>query len=737
MNNHMLLDLAKKELMEMGALDGQKNKAMTHLASILDEEIPLSMREGLANYAIASFVNQFQIKIEIAEDNLVPCNVIDFVLAHSGAKKTSSVNFLESALAGGYENIEYIRRTLWKAEKEKIGEDLPPPPPLFATVSTEAGMIQRLNDFKKEGIGCPALFVDEIATELATSADIIPNIKLISQLFDSGHAKAKVLKDRANQSEEVEGMGMCALFIGSEHGILEDKDILKTFEDEFVSKLARRCFFIYPDFKLEKMSIEDYNLHRKERRQKKLEAKAKKEQISKHSRQVSKFFIDEDVITLGFPETVQDVHELYTDYCEERAKDIALEPAALEQKHRPWKVLKLAGAYSAFSMQKEVTVEAYFNAITFAEQVEGDLTKFLMKASREPHEILVEHMIEKGTPLSVHDLVKKKLIKKTEDINDLVILANSQAKFKGNIKTEGSEVIGEAFESSNTITVSVNETRNFDEYYISALEAYPDKTEKEIKRAIKGRFSALYSIEGYSEKQYTFEEAGELLSSSVCFCPFKYRDGKRGTSNVEGGTSLVVLDVDDCGIDIDVARSMLADYSYHIARSSDENNPMKYRVLLKSDIIIDLKTHEYKDLYMKIADVLGFEVDLVPPSQYFFGYEGREVYSNEGVELEVSTIIQNAKSLQMPTNVKASSKAGLENIWRNRRKFFHYAYDLQRGGMGIHRNLYMLMQHAKNVGFSYERNIELFEDALASCDTPRNGFIDDVNRQRKKIYGVE
>lgn len=734
MSEHMLLDLAKKELTEMGALDGSKNKAMVHLANILDDEIPSTMREALANYAISSFINQFHIKIELSPDNLIPCNVINFILAHSGAKKTSSVNFLESALDGGYRKIDEIRQILWKAECKALGEELPKPAPLFATVSTEAGMIQRLNDFKKEGLGCPALFVDEISTELATSPDIIPNIKLTSQLFDSGNAKAKVLKDRTNQSEEVEGMGMCALFIGSEHGILEDKDILKMFEDEFVSKLARRCSFVYPVFDLEKITVENYGEHRKRRRNTKTDKSENKEAISKHSKQVAKFFIEEDVINLGFPEEVADLHEVYSDYCEERAKDIAFDTAALEQKHRPWKVLKLAGAYSAFSMKKEVTVEAYFNAITHAEEIAGDLTKFIQKASREPHEILVDHMIEKGTPMSIHDLVKKKLIKKTDDIQDLVALANSKATFKGNITVEGSEVIGEAFQSADTFMVSVNETTNFDEMFQAGLDAYPEKTEKEIKRAVKERFSQLYSIENYSVEEYDFEKSKKLLSGNYCFCPFEYKGNKRGRDNVVGGTSLIVLDIDDCGIDIESAQSMLADYSYHIARSSDENNPMKYRVLLKSDIVIDLKEEEYKDLYEKIANVLGFEVDVVPKSQYFFGYEGREVHSNVGIDLEVSTIIQNAKSMTVPTNVKASSKAGLEGIWKNRRKFFHYAYDIARGGEGIHRKLYMLMQHGKNVGFSYERNIELLDDAMASCDATREGFVDDINRQRKRLY---
>ena len=244
MNKEKIL---KEGLDKLGTFDGTKNKNMKRLVKSLGEDVPYTMAVVLANYTMASFVGHFHWKLSLEEDNNVPINTINFVLAKSGMKKTSSVKKLRKMLDEGYTLI--MKKQVQNAiAKSKItGEPAEKILPLSNSLSTQEGMIQRLNDFHKEGIGLPSLYVDEISTELATSVDIIPNIKLVAQLFDDGDTESKVLKNRETQSDEVKGMGMNALFIGSEYGILEDETILKKFDVEFMSKLGRRCFFAYPD----------------------------------------------------------------------------------------------------------------------------------------------------------------------------------------------------------------------------------------------------------------------------------------------------------------------------------------------------------------------------------------------------------------------------------------------------------------------------------------------------------
>ena len=182
---------------------GNLNKYAMYLANSLDKDIPLSMRLNIANYSLASFVSHFHTKI-IVDDSLIPTNFIGFTLAQSGSAKTSSINKLERALGSGYHIIDEYRKELAETqakERARVNDEddnwqryMKKLNPLFNSISTEAGMIKRLNQFKEEGIGMPSLFVDEIATELQCNPDIIPNIKLVSELFDVGNKKTELVE---------------------------------------------------------------------------------------------------------------------------------------------------------------------------------------------------------------------------------------------------------------------------------------------------------------------------------------------------------------------------------------------------------------------------------------------------------------------------------------------------------------------------------------------------------------
>ena len=258
-------DIVKTELNKLGAFSGKVNKIMSYMVNSLDAETPYSMRATIANYALASFVGHFHTKI-ILGDDFIPTNFIGFVLAKSGAAKTSSVNKLERALGKGYDLIEKTRQDLAEKRAKEIAdaneEDnylkyLKPLNPLFISISTEAGMIKKLNDFREEGIGLPSLLIDEVGTELASNPDMVPNIKLISELYDLGNKKVRALKDETMQSAEVKGMAMSSLLIGSEKNILLDESVLKKFNTEFITKLARRSFFDFPEFNFKEEECND------------------------------------------------------------------------------------------------------------------------------------------------------------------------------------------------------------------------------------------------------------------------------------------------------------------------------------------------------------------------------------------------------------------------------------------------------------------------------------------------
>jgi len=258
-------EIVKAKLEEIDLFDGSVNETAMELTKLVDDDIPLGMSLSIANYTMAMFTGHFHWKIYLAEDNIVPSNALFFILAKSGAKKTSTVITMEKAIAKGLRVVNDKRKERAKeiAEENYVstGDDetdakalkalIPPPISLDSAISTEQGLFQKLNWFERDGIGMPSLYIDEISTELASNADIVPNIKIIAQLFDNGEMKAKTLKDTKMQLRDIICMGMNGMFIGSEHGILEDEAVLKKFLTEFISKLARRVFFGYPIFDFE------------------------------------------------------------------------------------------------------------------------------------------------------------------------------------------------------------------------------------------------------------------------------------------------------------------------------------------------------------------------------------------------------------------------------------------------------------------------------------------------------
>ena len=698
-------ELVNIELNKRGAFDGSVNKTAMNMVNLLGDTVPFPMSLAIANYTMATFVGHFHYKIELDRDNLIPMNVIIFVLAKSGAKKTSSMLKLEKSLKEGYDIINNHRYL--KAKEYAIENDcnMPRINPLSNALATEAGMIKRLNDFKNEGIGLPSLYVDEISTELASNADMIPNIKLVAQLFDVGDMKSKPLKDSNNQSEEVHGMGMNALFIGSEHGILEDESVLKKFETEFISKLARRSFFVYPKFVdiEEKVSSVDEILEN-DKKKKELGYELNS-QINREARRIADISLERDFNYLKMTKECSDLYTLYLVYCEE-IKMPDIEPVMLEQQHRHWKVLKLAGVYAVFNGHGAIEAQDLIEAIYVAELTGNDIGNFVEKANRLPYEVMLSHYQEGGEPLTVHDMVKKKWITRPSGVKDMLILANSKSGKEGMFeKTEDEQIVYKSFVKEEGIGVS----------YIMVSGT---KEERSAKTAV-----------GYQYKKTTFDKIGNLLKSDTAYCPFHFKGGIRGKDYIISGADFIVLDIDGdgSGYSDTECSDMLADYNHIIARTSS-NSPYKYRVLLPLDVTIEVENDKWKPFMKKVADHLGIEIDLLPKAQIYYGYKGRDLIINtDGVDLEASELVKNIEA-QSP-KVKQLKPHQLPDAWDERMILFSNAYNA-KAGTGLHNNLWYATASAHDMGFSLQQGFELLDDIVDYIeDKPRSGYIPTLKKR--------
>ncbi|MCH9712803.1 MAG: hypothetical protein K0U20_09290 [Proteobacteria bacterium] len=705
------LELVTQELNKMNVFDVHKNKTAEQMSEILGEDIPFPMSLTIANYTMATFSGHFHLKIKLAEDNLIPCNVIAFVLAKSGAKKTSSMLKLEKALKEGYNVIQRYRYQKAEQLAEETETDVKHPAPLSNALATEAGMIQRLNDFAREGIGLPSLYVDEISTELASNADMIPNIKLVAQLFDVGDMKSKPLKDRAQQSEEVHGMGMSALFIGSEHGILEDESVQKKFETEFMSKLARRSYFVYPDFideEEEINSIDDLinSIDSGEEKSREI-----LKEVSLRSRELASKAIETDYMNIELDDDASRLYKLYKVYCEESSKlDTEYEAVQLEHQHRHWKAFKLAGVYAFFNGNSEVTEQDLKEAIYVSELNGSDLTKFMYKANRQKYEILLDHYLEGGQILSAHQMVKKKWIQKTgAPLKSIVELANSKLGSKGMLEiTENNTVEFKSFETTEGLGTS----------YIMVEGT---KEERQARTAV-----------GYIYKKTTFEKIGNLLKNDTAYCPFEFKGGIRGKDYILGGADYIVLDVDDDGITDEEASDLLCDYNHIIARTSS-NTPEKFRVIMPTDITVDIENDKWKPFMKKVSEHLGIKIDLLPKSQIYYGYKGRELIINSDMyDLPASDLVKNLEAVS-PKAKRLVGKAKANAIDDS---FNTYKWFYENEDKGYHNTLWLLSVQLHDNGLDFEQAVEIINDVIDyRTRKPRADYLESLHKRMRGYDG--
>jgi len=707
------LQLVTNGLEDLGAFDGHANKTAKQMADLLGDTVPFHMALAIANYTMATFVGHFHYKIDLGPDNKVPMNVIIFVLAKSGAKKTSSMTKLEKAFKDGYGRVQQHRlakEKLWAEEN-----DVPQRPinPLSSALATEAGMVKRLNDFKAEGIGCPALYVDEISTELASNPDMLPNIKLVAQLFDDGDMKSKPLKDPKMQSQEVNGMGMTALFIGSEHGILEDPIVLTRFTTEFISKLARRSMFIYPKFKDEEEEVTTLEALLAKGKTSRDTGQELNRILNSISADIASKAILNDTNNLKLSDDCAVMWEIYSIYCEEMSKlQDEVEAVQLEQQHRHWKALKLAGVYAVMNQHDEVEIQDLKEAIYAVELTGADIGTFIEKANRQPYEILLQHYEDGGPTLSVHEMVKKRWINKPSDVKNIIELANSKSGKRGMVEIDpDGNIRYTSFGKKEGLGFSAQKTENLQKLVDNGMG----------RREAKAQLGSK-AISGYVHGRTTFEKIGNLLRNDRAYSPFEFRGGIRGKDYIISGADFIVLDVDDTEVSDTECADMLADYNYIIARGSDANNPYKYRILLPLDVTIQIENDKWKPFLLKVGKHLGINVDALAMAQIYFGYEGRELLTNsEGINLEASEIVKNIDVVS--TKTKRLSRAQLPDAWDQRMYTFSNAYNA-KAGQNLHTNIWYATVTAHDLGFSLKQGLELLKDILDYIDDePRAGYV--------------
>ena len=754
-----LLDLARNKLKEDGLLDTTRDNALEMLSELSSESLPKPMQRVAALYTICTFVGHFKYKMKLAPDDIQPVNMIAFGLAHSGSGKSSSIASMQEALKGGYDIIESHRYEKEAIKAAAVGCDVPPLEDLTMGLSTTEGIAARLVRFSSIAeIGLPTLLIDEVANAFKQNEDIVGNMRLIAELFDKGYCAEKVIKDRETATPAIYDMGVSALFLGAEDGIMNDKVVMDNFVNEFTSKYARRGWFVYPEFENKEeryKTIEDY-LDEEDMDDESIQRR--KEILSTQSKLIANKAIampemQQRIVDIS-PE-LKRVMKTYKAYCQERAKLAEDKLIELELAGRDWKVLKVACALSVFNGHTELMIQDLKAVITVAEENGYYIPKFVEKARRLPYEILVDKMLEEGrTQLTFHELNKANLGKTVQVIKNLVLGANSVIGERGIFECT---VLGDVFFTDKKAV-------NLDELSCSGKALKPMATEQYIaegmdaqtayKKAKAERFTEV--LDGYSFQTGSFKELGQLLTMDCAFSPFKFKSveegaifnekvnpnpmgGVRGKDNIASPAQFIVLDIDDDGITIDEAADMFEDYMYHMARTSNPDNPYKFRVLIPLSSTVDIDSTKWIKLMRIVGTHLSIDTDNLPQSQIFYGYAGRELISN--YDGDCLDIMQMMKEVEAEGEIQQAAVLNIADrniMMTNLEMSFSYAINMLPTEHSKPM-IFRVMAHAKDLGFSYQENRDICEMVADKMPkTPDPAWVaGTLEQQRKNKYKAE
>lgn len=682
-----MLDVARSYLEEKGAFTEEPPFIIQKTAStIAFSTVPDKMKMTIAASELVTFASQFRRNITHWDGASVPVNSISIILTGSGKNKDSSVRAVRKAFKDSYSIINETRDNLAKEEAKRLAkeagetawqpfyESVTKPAPIFISPTTEAGLVDHVNDLGRYPLGAGLLYSGEFGNELAFSMDMIDNIKVLSELYDLGEKEVKHTKGKEFRSQHINGQPVNALLVSSPQFILFEEAVNKKFKLEFMTKLARRCNFCFVTDFLEEptfATMEEYFHYRESIDKSTL---GLQQELSEGFVEITKYQIENADTPISISPEVKNLFEAYFKYNEQLAQH-TLSPSsisALVRSHLQWKALKLAGALAIVSCSEEILPEHYIDAIKFCESLSQDMEAFEAELNKLPYERFADYIQTIADPVTgkavidVHNLKKKNFIATTanakQKLKELIIPASIYDKLgMYSVSDDGLYIHYERIQRTASIGVSVKPIDNS-----KLFEAIRLGSSKETISSIKQTI-ATTAVYGYDYEEGTFEGLSELLKGNYSYSPFKFKDGVRGRSNIEGGTKWVVLDIDSSSITAEEAHFMLSDINHHIALGSDKNNNFKFRVLLELDSVVDVTPIVWRNFYTEIASDLSLTVDPLPQSQIFYSYweDDREVYSVTDASpisvrdylMRANELSENSQSVVSKTYSPAQKKA--------------------------------------------------------------------------------
>lgn len=755
-----MLEMLKDHLNKQGVFNGRVSEDMLSLSNCVTGDVSTQMKHSIAISEIMLYASQFRRYIKLpADKHLIPINSISFVLAASGANKDRTVKAIRSALEPGYIKIDAFRKDLAKTKAIQMatadGREAPDkwdsykdfyrqPGTLFAAMTNSAAYLDHLADIERLAVGAGFMYTGELGSEMETNADMIPSIRVMSEIYDVGYKEAKPLKNKEAQTPEIKNLAVSALFIGSHDNILFDEKIKNIFKKEFTTKLARRSFFSFsPEDVISPSYTSVAEMIRIETSLEE-EAIAARDRMSSKAEEIAEYNLSSNPEPLQLSKDTKELYDVYLRYNTEVSKLILdrFPITKLVRKHMQWKALKLAGAFAIFDCAHSITMEHLIRAISYVESIESDMSKFETELVKEKYEVFCDYMKSRSVhgkaSITLHALKKLEYITGAgapqTKMKELISLSSSLDP-DGIYTIKDNKIFYETIIKTDVTGASFL----YDDY--SELHtAYENKESEERIKHIKFKMAAR-SVGNYVFKDVEFNSLGGLLVNDVAFTPFRLKTpadgaaynkeksphidqhlGVRGRENIISGTKWICFDIDKSYMTLEETSFTLQDINHHIALTSDKNNLFKFRIIVELDAIVEVDPSTWVYFAKSIADYLSIDLDKLPQSQIFFGYKDRPIISiTDKKPIEIKDHIAYALSeAQEQTPVKEYTKSEKEKLIKNPFSTFEYAFNSENGAGS--RNLYSAARKAHALGMEVEDVVSLVQEISDYWDYPMEDY---------------
>lgn len=727
------------ELKAYGAFSSTLPKLIDEIIEANHFSIPYRMKAVIAVSELMSFASQFKRNIVLPDNTSVPINSITFCMAASGAHKDSSLRLTRKIFAPAYSYLEDQRvafaetaaiqaakdagETLYK-EKDIYKNYYEEPAAIFLKDVTPQGLVQYFNDIGKNPLGAGLLVNSEISDEFNTNPNFPDVIKILSEAYDLGIVEASYTKGKEFRNNGVSGIPFNALFIGSHYMLMFNPKLKEKLIASFMSKLSRRCSFVFAPDKIEEpVYTSGLELVKAERetRDKAVNAVAKLSpkliDIAKHN-----------VNSAGLPLTLSPEADIVSISLKRYDSEVAAHDCipesadVLYRKNRYWRALKLAGALAILDTSATIELHHIISAVNITELFNLDMQIFEAELNKADHERMSDYIqtlveVDGKAFASLHELKKRGFTVTTTytKLKELATLAN--AYDTSGIYTVTPEADGIHYEriiKSDVITISFKpiNTSKLDAAVAAGDSAAVSKAKSDI---------AASTAYGFETHETTFADLANLLQGSYAYSAFKFDQGIRGKDHIQGGTKWCVVDVDSSNITAEEAHFMLSDINHHIALTSDPNNQFKFRVLVELDSVVELNAIQWRYFFQALTQDLGLQADQLPQAQIHFSYPGRTIYS----QLEASPLP--VRDYLVQSTEKATSKAVAQsNLTATQRKTlldnpestFVYAFEAPHGAGS--RMLIRAAHHARDLGMDKSDIIQLISDINDYWSVPMN-----------------